>query len=242
MKETYYAGVYWSCRKDSAEECARRAEAYFHLLSRCDPIYTRWFEQADSLKKALQLQFEPTCETFVRFFKKKKYQEGRDGFSFSAWTGHKEDGRGGLVTLHCGSAAEFVPNNCLLYLPKEEPERERVLQADVLAGVLRAMVLAWEPDWGVITSDDFRDSLSPKSNEETFVGWWTYFSRRRGEMPPLPEPVRVQPVEDKGTLLLLTPERLTASNPEHLALGRRVQEVLCAKGLLEPVVSRRPAT
>jgi hypothetical protein len=58
----------------------------------------------------------------------------------------------------------------------------------------------------------------------------------------LPEPVRVQPVEDKGTLLLLTPERLTASNPEHLALGRHVQEVLRARGMLEPVVSRRPAT
>ncbi|HEX5745586.1 MAG TPA: Imm52 family immunity protein [Archangium sp.] len=39
-----------------------------------------------------------------------------------------------------------------------------------------------------------------------------------------------------------TPERLTASNPEHLALGQRVQEVLRAKGLLEPVVSRQSAT
>ncbi|KFA87141.1 immunity 52 family protein [Archangium violaceum] len=241
MRETYYAGICWGARKDSAEECARRAEAYFHLLSRCDPIYTRWFEQADSRKKALQLRFEPTAETFTRFFKKRTYQEGRDGFMLWVWTGH-EEGHGGLATLRCGSAAEFVPNNCLLYLPKEEPEEERVLQVDVLAQVLRAMVLAWEPDWGFITSGDFRDSLSPQGIAGTFVGWLTYFSRRRGEVPPLPEPVRVQPVEDQGTLLLLTPERLTASNPEHLALGQRVQEVLHARGLLEPVVSRRPAT
>ncbi|KFA87189.1 Imm52 family immunity protein [Archangium violaceum] len=239
MRETYYAGIYWGGRKDSAEECARRAEAFFHLLSQCDPIYTRWFEQADSRKKALQLQFEPTANTFLRFFKRRTYQEGRDGFMLWVWTGH-EEGHGGLATLRCGSAAEFVPNNCLLYLPKEEPERERVLQADVLAGVLRAMVLAWEPDCGVVTSDDFRDSLSPQGDVD--LGWWTYFSRRRGEVPPLPEPVRVQPVEDKGTLILLTPERLTASNPEHLALGRHVQQVLSARGLLEPVVSRRPAT
>ncbi|HEX5747210.1 MAG TPA: immunity 52 family protein [Archangium sp.] len=240
MRETYYAGIYWGGRKDSAEECARRAEAFFHLLSQCDPIYTRWFEQADSRKKALQLQFEPTADTFLRFFKRRTYQEGRDGFILWVWTGH-EEGHGGLATMRCGSAAEFVPNNCLLYLPKEEPERERVLQVDALAGVLRAMVLAWEPDWGVITSDDFRDSLWPQDNVDTFVGWWTYFSRDRGEVPPLPEPVRVQPVEDKGTLVLLTPERLTASNPEHLALGRHVHEVLLAKGMLGPLVSRRPA-
>jgi immunity protein 52 of polymorphic toxin system len=241
MRETYYAGICWGERKDSAEECARRAEVYFHLLSRCDPIYTRWFEQADSHKKALQLQFEPTAETFLRFFKSRKYQEGRDGFMIWVWTGH-EQGHGGLATLRCGSAAEFVPNNSLLYLPSEEPEKERVLQVDVLAEVLRAMVLGWEPDWGFITSGDFRDSLSPQGIAGTFVGWLTYVSRGRGEVPPMPEPVRVQPVEDKGTLILLTPERLTASNPEHLALGQRVQEVLHAKGLLEPVVSRRPAT
>lgn len=241
MRETYYGGVYWAGREDSADACARRAETFFHLLSHCDPIYTRWFEQADSRKKALQLQFEPTADTFMRSFKRRKYQEGRDGFMFGLWTGH-EQGHGGLVTLRCGSAAEFVPNSCLLYLPKEEPEKERVLQADVLAEVLRAMVLAWEPDWGVITSGDFRDSLSQQGIVGTFVGWLTYVSRSRGEVPPLPEPVRVQPVEDKGTLVVLTPERLTASNPEHVALGQRVQAALLAKGLLEPVVSRRPAT
>ncbi|WNG54409.1 hypothetical protein F0U59_06140 [Archangium gephyra] len=241
MRETYYAGIYWGGREDSAEECARRAEAFFHLLSRCDPIYTRWFEQANSRKKALQLQFEPTADTFLRFFKRRTYQEGRDGFMLWVWTGH-EEGHGGLATMRCGSAAEFVPNSCFLYLPSEEPERERVLQADMLAGVLRAMVLAWEPDWGVVTSGDFRDNLSAEGEAGTFVGWWTYFSRRRGEVPPLPEPVRVQPVEDQGTLVLLTPERLTATNPEHLALGQHVQEVLRAKSLLEPVVSRQPAT
>ena len=65
MKETYYAGAYWACRKESAEESARRAEAFFRHLSRCDSIYVRWFEQANSLRKALQLQFEPTSETFM---------------------------------------------------------------------------------------------------------------------------------------------------------------------------------
>jgi hypothetical protein len=49
--------------------------------------------------------------------------------------------------------------------------------------------------------------------------------------------VRVESVEDKGTLIVLGPERLSASNPEHLSLGRRVQEVLDSKELLRPVLS-----
>ncbi|HEX5749344.1 MAG TPA: Imm52 family immunity protein [Archangium sp.] len=49
-------------------------------------------------------------------------------------------------------------------------------------------------------------------------------------------PVRTEPVEDKGTLLVLAPEPLSASNPQHLSLGRSVQEMLDAKGLLRPVL------
>ena len=62
-----------------------------------------------------------------------------------------------------------------------------------------------------------------------------YFSRQRGTVPPLPAPVRVEPVEDKGTLVILTPERFTVSNPEHVALAARVHELLDGAGLLGPL-------
>ncbi|NMO22117.1 Imm52 family immunity protein, partial [Pyxidicoccus fallax] len=52
---------------------------------------------------------------------------------------------------------------------------------------------------------------------------------------PLPAPVRIEPVEDKGTLIILTPERFTASNPEHVALAARVHELLGGAGLLHPL-------
>lgn len=232
MQDTYYAGVYWSARKESAEECARRAETFFRLLSHCDLIYARWFEQADSVKKALQLQFEPTYDTFVRFFGKRTYKEGKDGFSFSAWTGHKEDGRGGMLMLRCGSAARVVPNNCLLYLPDEGPEVERVLTAQVLAQVMRAMVLAWEPDWGGVISRGYQ-RLREEPVGFPYTGWLMYFSRRWGEVPPLPAPVRVEPVEDKGTLIVLTPERFTVDDPAHVALADQVRALLDHAGLLK---------
>jgi len=69
----------------------------------------------------------------------------------------------------------------------------------------------------------------------TFVGWVMYFSRLRGTVPLLPTPVRIKPVEDKGTLVIITPERFTASSPAHVALAARVHDLLDRAGLLRPL-------
>jgi Immunity protein 52 len=240
MSERYYVGAYWACRPESAHQCARRAETFFRLLSACHPDYARWYEKSTSVKRALQFPFEPTFDTFVRFFGRKKYQLDEDGFIFGTWTGHVPVNQaGGMVTLVCGSLAESAPNNVLLYFPMEGPGLERLLTLPVLTGVLRAMAQAWEPDWAVAVSDDFRDRLPLQGNADTFVGWLTYFSRQRGEVPTLPEPVRVEPVEDKGSLVILGPEPLSAANPEHVARGLHVQQVLKERGLLKRIIERR---
>ncbi|MCY1044404.1 Imm52 family immunity protein [Corallococcus sp. bb12-1] len=63
-------------------------------------------------------------------------------------------------------------------------------------------------------------------------------SHQRGKVPALPAPVQVEPVENQGTLIILTPERFTASNPDHLTLAGQVQELLGDAGLLKPVTER----
>jgi immunity protein 52 of polymorphic toxin system len=97
------------------------------------------------------------------------------------------------------------------------------------------MAVAWEPEWGVATSDEHRQLVSDSASAGTFVGWLMYFAHRRGPLPPLPAPVQVEPVEDKGTLVILTPERFTASNPAHVELARDVAERLARAGLLTPL-------
>ena len=73
-----------------------------------------------------------------------------------------------------------------------------------------------------------------RDQNETDVGWVTYISRLRGMVPPLPAPVRIERVGDLGTLIILTPERMTAGNPEHVALNRRVRKLLDRANLLLP--------
>ncbi|HSP80260.1 MAG TPA: immunity 52 family protein, partial [Myxococcaceae bacterium] len=111
----------------------------------------------------------------------------------------------------------------------------------IMTEVLRAMVLAWEPECGVATSHAHVEMVTNRPKAGAFVGWVMYFSRQRGTVPPLPAPVRIEPVEDKGTLVILTPERFTASNPEHVALAARVHELLDEAGLLRPLQPQVPA-
>lgn len=234
MIETYYAGSYWLARSESAEACARRAERFFHLLGRCDPAWTHWCETAGSFEEARRRQFAPSVERFQKLFGNQA-RRGDDEFSFHLWTGDSQDETSG-VDGACGSADASLPSNCVLTPYRRGPIAERVLTAPVLTEVLRAMALAWEPQWGVVTSHQYDDLISEQVVPAgTSVGWVMYFSRLRGTVPPLPAPVRIEPVEDKGTLVILTPKRFTASNSEHVTLAARVHELLNRAGLLRPL-------
>ncbi len=233
MIETYYAGSYWLARQESAEACAHRAERLFHLLGRSDPAWSLWYETAGSFEDARQLQLNPDAATFTRMFGSRENQSG-DRFQFWVWTGENPD-QTTSVNGFCGSSSPRLASVCVLKPPAEGPVAERVLTATVLSEVVRAMALAWEPEWAVATSHAHRDLLPQPPRAGTFVGWVMYFSRQRGTVPPLPAPVRVEPVEDQGTLVILTPERFTASNPEHVALAARVHALLEQAGLLGPL-------
>jgi hypothetical protein len=233
MIETYYAGSYWLARPESAEACARRAERFFHLLGHCDPAWTRWYEAADSFEEARKLQFETNAENFQKLFAQEENQFG-DRFSFHLWTGDNLNETSG-VDGRCGSANLRLSSACVLKPYDGGLIGERVLTASVMAEALRAMALAWDPEWGLATSEAHRDSVTERAKPGTFVGWVMYFSRLRGTVPPLPAPVCIEPVEDRGTLVILTPERFTVSSPEHVALAARVHELLDQAGLLRPL-------
>jgi hypothetical protein len=152
------------------------------------------------------------------------------GFSTIVWNAEKPMTR---LHLSCGGYSPWGgPNLCLLARARKGILRERLLHAPVLAGVLTSMATAWDPDFAVATSGKMRD-LVRKKEQEVDVGWLTYLSRRLGKLPPLPAPVRIEPVGALGWLLILSPEPMTASNPEHVAFTARVRELLDRAGLIE---------
>src|SRR4051812_19602436 len=41
--ETYYAGAYWSTRREDIDACTQRAEFFFRMLARCDTSLGQWY-------------------------------------------------------------------------------------------------------------------------------------------------------------------------------------------------------
>ena len=236
--ESYYAGAYWGPRKETPEQCARRAETFMAAITKIDPAFCRWFEQGRSRKDALKRPIEPSGEAL-----EKRVRRGRDrqfeelGYSVWAWNGAPDDHDACGFHFYCGGYSEGQANNCVVNLPSRGPNAERVLSVPVLSGLVRSMVLAWEPESAIATPTMYREAVTPVGRAGTFVGWLMYLPRSRGTVPPLPAPVHIEPVEDKGTLIVLAPERITVENPEHVELGQRVHELLNRAGLLRPVVS-----
>jgi hypothetical protein len=233
MHETYYAGAYWLARHETAGACARRAQDFFRGLSVIEPTWRRWHETADSFEEARNLQVNPDAATFKTLFARKKNQLG-DSFRFWLWAGDHPNETTSVDAL-CGSAADWQPSTCVLDPPAQGAVARRVLTAPVMTGVIRAMAMAWEPEWAVATSVQHRAAVSQRPKPGTFVGWVMYFSHQRGAVPPLPAPVRLEPVEDRGMLVTLTPDLFSFANPDHVALAARVQELLGEAGLLRPL-------
>jgi immunity protein 52 of polymorphic toxin system len=237
--ETYYAGAYWGARKESPEECGRRAAVMFSALRTVAPDFAHWLKQGRSRKEALKHPIETDSATLTKMFRRGKDRVFDElGFTISGWNGGDDDETSSFL-LSAGMYSERNSNACVFWLPsasvdgREGPNAQRVLTAEVLSGLVRAMAVAWEPEWAIATSNE-QWKLVPEPHPERLFGWVTYYSDRVGRAPPLPAPVRMERVEDKGTLLVLTPERFTASNPEHVALAERVRVLLDRAGLLGP--------
>ena len=244
MNESHYAGVYWGARKESSARCAGRAAALLSSVSILDDSLAHWFQQGRSRKDALQRPIGrslPALEELILQGRDRQFEDL--GFSVAGWNGAGSDSDACGFNFHCGGGSQWVQNTCVFTLPRQGLAAARLLTAPTLRGLLRSMASAWEPDWGVVMSDELRKLLKPRGAKGgPYVGWVTYLARHRGAVPPLPEPVSVETVGDQGTLIVLTPERFTVTRPEHVSLAEQVHETLSRAGLLNPIQPPQPVT
>ncbi|WP_404367170.1 immunity 52 family protein [Corallococcus coralloides] len=232
MTETYYAGCYWLARPEPVEDCAQHLEAFLGKLGPLEPSWNRWHEAADSYEEARKLQVQTDARTLTKLLGRKG-NRFRGSSNFWLWAAENED-EVSAVHGFCGGPSPHVNSICLLEPPARGPVAERVLTAPVMTRVVRAMALAWQPEFALATSEQHRDLVAAPASD-THVGWVTYLADFRGPVPPLPSPVQVEHVPDRGTLITLTQEKFSVSNPAHVALAADVQARLQAAGLLTPL-------
>ncbi|NPC75886.1 hypothetical protein HPP05_39720 [Corallococcus exiguus] len=240
--DTYFAGAYWGPRKESPEECARRVARFLELLAECDPFLSHWYKPTRSRRDATKHPLMPPDVSVLAEMLRKGANRERGGPAIESLGFGLSFDNGGTrrdsadLRIYCGGYSDAAPNSCFLSLPSQGANAERIFTAPVLTDIVRSLAVAWEPDWVTAMSRTHRDWDDPAGKADLWLGWVTYLGCQRGTVPPLPAPVRIEPVEDKGTLIILTPERFTVANPEHSALARRVRELLARAGLMPPVM------
>jgi hypothetical protein len=102
----------------------------------------------------------------------------------------------------------------------------------VLLTLVHAIVDAFEPDWAVVTSHALREKAPKGEPGDVLVGWLTYLSGRRGELPALPPGVRIAPVGEMGSTIIAAESCLSAEDPQHLSLADDIRDRLGRAGVL----------
>ncbi|RKH77495.1 hypothetical protein D7Y21_37260 [Corallococcus sp. AB045] len=235
MLETHYAACYWLARLEPIDACARRLESFLGMMAPLDPSWSRWHQSAATFEKARKRQVQPEAMTLAKLLGQKSNRVG-DGSRFWLWAGASPDETSG-VNGSCGGSSTYVTSHCILNPLGQSEVANRVVTAPVMTGVVRAMALAWEPEFALATSNQHVDTIVTEQFPKlgTYGGWVMYFADFRGPVPPLPAPVQVEHIPDRGTLITLTPEKFTVSNPAHVALAADVQARLQDAGLLMPL-------
>jgi hypothetical protein len=147
---SYIVGTYWGQRKESREACASRISVFLQALAAQDAALSRWYKLLASRKKPLR-EWPSDVDGLLPLLEVNRGDIGGEvmvelGFYFFAWNGWNADLPASL-SVGCGAFSPAVGNCALVSF---DPEASPTL--DLLQGILRAAVTAFDPEDGVVIS------------------------------------------------------------------------------------------
>ena len=152
-RESGLLGLYWPARRDSLEECGRRAYETFRVLRILG--YEHYYFVGRSRRDALKRPFDVTAQNVLATLAKGVNRADIPrraipelGWSMSLWSGDSDD-ESYRISMRCGGYSEHVGNSVVLKLPPVGPfsiaaSPDRAMQAyEGLLGI-------WKPEQAVL--------------------------------------------------------------------------------------------
>lgn len=192
MTERHYVGVYWEDRAASREQAAGALLATLARVRAIDPLLARWHLRLETREASVsaRLTDEGAQAMLEKAIAPTSEGDPKHGWSVRLWNG-EDQARSALVELtagaHLGMNLFPSPNSCVVHLPTglEDPDVERLIQRERMATLLGQLAIAWEADWGVVSTDRYlRSRLPQRGPHYPRVGWLTFLHGRRGKVPP----------------------------------------------------------
>jgi hypothetical protein len=158
-----FVGAYWSARKETREEAARRVAEFLQAIS-AYKSFSAWFIKAKTKAEA-GVPVELTKESLASYFRTNNREDNGEpipqlGFSLGIWNGAHASLR---FTL--GAFSSHISNAIVLSFGPEAGEIERT----TLEGALNAAIRAFDPDNAVVTSHERMDRTGAKKPWEAGI-------------------------------------------------------------------------
>jgi Immunity protein 52 len=245
----YIIKVVWGNRRESIESCAGSMVRTLEGLSQLDPIFRVW----QGMKGKARVVINPLdCDRSLqevgelleqgvnrRDFGKRSIIEEL-GFTISLSTPGQGEVERAALSCTCGSFARTksvsVANVLTVSLPFSGPAFERLSSVDALVNALGILVREWRPDRGAVeSSSHVLERVREQGGSDTFVSWMLYLPIPASQVPSLPAPSRVQDMEPRGSVIVVTDKSFDPALNDHVEAAARVQRRLIETGVLVPL-------
>jgi hypothetical protein len=250
VNETYYLGAYWGVRQEAVEACATRLSGYLRSIAQCDKLFAEWFLQGKTRRAAAKRRLEVDPETLAAYLAQdvRRASAGHSatpelGFQLGLWTGGQGNSDSASLMISCGCYSPAVGvNACTLQLPVDAAATHRLNTVTSLTSLMGCAVAAWDPDWGLVSSIEYDNSMPEQEGNAPRPGWLMYLADRLGSIPSLPNQVQVTKLGEVGTLITLTTNTLSAQDHSQIQTGIALAAILDEGGFRNQVRLRQLGT
>lgn len=227
---------HWGNRGESIERLAERCLRMMRAVTALDPVFYRWGTVSPSRNFK---EYSLNQEFLLGLFDKGTRRSDVTGEPLP-WGGHvvwldnyPRDEYPASVRVSAGvhSASERMANSIHINLawkvPFDAPPTVP-LPPDVIVGLLRAVVEAWEPDVGRVMDQNLLDAL--RANKENgyypAAGWSCYVPAARLAFVKAPAGVSVHAVPGMGAIWSAADDFYTVTDQDKLTRVFAIEEVL----------------
>ncbi len=231
---SYYIGAYWPDRPESAGECAERMSECFRKLSEVDPVFEDVRFVATTKTEYPRVQASDV-NALTSIFEQGRNREDvpprrvieKLGYSASFISRERLPEQKWVIRINCGVYASNpnLLNRCVLNIPGDGEVATRLLDRSSALEMMQALVTAWDPDWAVLQSTEFRRLIAPTVAipGPALIGWMVYFSDRAGVVPEVDVFERIE-LPRQGTLLVLREQPISATDQDDILVAQALRD------------------
>jgi len=234
----------WGNRRESSRDCATHWRKWLVGLSELDNSLANWCELGRSKRKAAEKKLDfHDLDEIERLLLSGRNRRDTDqsvimelGFSLRLWNAMPEN-ESSQVFGTCGlfGSTPSIPlqNTAGLSLPIGGEALCRLSRFDTLLRLISLGVSVWDPEYATVSS-----SLPARIDEGGSVKagsaiWMHYFPVTGVAISDLPNNLRVEPVLDRGSLVVAVDGDFNIGDPRKMEAASAAVELVKATGLLE---------